>query len=123
MSAKQTSVRDTLIDDTGSMWTAGILDAGYLILDTGCWIGYWMLDAGYWMLDIGYLILDTGYFSSQMLGMASSQAGSTEYARHTVGWSKQIRLLHYNSTRLRHPGLENSREVRGEPKETAMKQS
>jgi hypothetical protein len=27
----------------------GVLDARYLILDTGCW----MLDAGCWMLDAG----------------------------------------------------------------------
>jgi len=40
-----------------------ILDAGYWIPDTGCWIldtGYWMLDTGCWILDAGYWILDTG---------------------------------------------------------------
>jgi hypothetical protein len=29
-------------------------DAGYWMLDTGCWI----LDAGYWMLDTGCWILN-----------------------------------------------------------------
>ena len=35
-----------------------MLDAGCLMLVTGCWI----LDAGYWLLDTGCLMLVIGYW-------------------------------------------------------------
>jgi hypothetical protein len=47
-----------------------MLDAGYWLLDTRCWIlvaGYSMLDTGYWLLDseccdTGSWVLDTGFW-------------------------------------------------------------
>jgi len=42
-----------------------ILDAGYWMFDTGCW----MLDAGYWMFDTGYWMLDAGYWMCGIWGL------------------------------------------------------